>query len=148
VPRLGCNMPTLAVLAGSMGMARPVVAAPDPAMRAVLATGPAKPPFSFGLELECGDCGWRSGPGRTVRWFSLTLPRVLAVAPGGPGDQAGVKPGDTLLEIDGCPLDSTESCQAIGKLRAGEAVSLKLRRGHEERAVTITPRANEPARRF
>jgi membrane-associated protease RseP (regulator of RpoE activity) len=164
VPRLGCNMPTLAVLAGAQSMPRPAVA-PMPAQgarpaiapavhpsaeaRAVLAAGPAEPaPFNFGLELECGDCGWRSGPGRSAIWSSAVPPKVLSVEAGGPGDQAGLKPGDVLLELDGHPLDSAESGRAIGKLRPNESVTLKIRRGHEEKSVTITPRATTPARRF
>jgi S1-C subfamily serine protease len=184
VPRLGCNMPALAVLSGSSPQARPAVAAqpaprarpaiaaspaaeahpvtataprahtPSPAMRATramraaLAATPAEPPFNFGLELECGECGWLSGPGRNAVWFSPTSPKVLTVEPGGPGDRAGLKAGDVLLEIDGHPLDSEESGLAIGKLRPNEAVNLKFRRGHESRIVTITPRVNAPAQRF
>jgi S1-C subfamily serine protease len=190
VPRLGCNMPRLAVLADPAPRATPAVApqaireaqtarpaiapraeavsavtprpaiapraeatsavTPRPAIapRAMLPATPATPPFTFGLELECGACGWRADAFGALRWSSAVSPTVQSVEPGGPGDQAGLKPGDVLLEIDSHALNSEESGRALGKLRAGQTVTLKFRRGDEVRTVSLTPRGNPPTQRF
>jgi membrane-associated protease RseP (regulator of RpoE activity) len=120
-----------------------VPASPRPALSLA-----AEPPFSFGLGLECGRCGWRFTPDKTVRWSSAVSPRVRYVEPGGPGERAGVQPGDVLLDIAGYPMNSEESGRAIGGLHPGAPVTLKLRRGREEKTVRITPQAVEPTQRF
>jgi putative serine protease PepD len=73
---------------------------------------------------------------------------VQSVEPGGPGDQAGLKPGDVLLEIDNHALNSEDSGRTLGKLHAGQTVTLKFRRGDEIQAVSLTPRGNPPTQRF
>jgi len=184
VPRLGCNMPGLAVLMGSP-TPRPAVA-PRPALEAEPAAAPAvaprparaprpaaaaepaqapqaaapaiaprpaaapsappgKPPFTFGLELECGPCGWRIDRGGALRWSSPALPTVRSVEPGGPGAQAGLRPGDVLVEIDGHALNKEEAGREIGKLRPGHAVQVRFLRGREDKTVSITPRGEMPA---
>lgn len=190
VPKLGCNMPHLAVLllptpwptpavapraVREAQTARPAIApraeavsavTPRPAIapraeapsaatprlaiapRAVLPATPATPPFTFGLELECGACGWRTDAFGALRWSSAVSPTVQSVEPGGPGDQAGLKPGDVLLEIDNHALNSEDSGRTLGKLHAGQTVTLKFRRGDEIQAVSLTPRGNPPTQRF
>jgi membrane-associated protease RseP (regulator of RpoE activity) len=183
VPRLGCNMPGLAVLMGSP-TPRPAVA-PRPALEAAPALAPRparaprpaaaaepaqapraaapavmprpaiapqarpdarpeKPPFTFGLELECGPCGWRTDRSGALRWSSPALPTVRSVEPGGPGAQAGLQPGDVLVEIDGHPLNKEEAGREIGKLRPGHAVQVRFRRDREDKTVSITPRGEMP----
>jgi len=198
VPRLGCNMPGLAVLMGTP-TPRPAVAPrpapgasparppqPAPAPRPALPAEPAqpprpaapaaapaiapapraatpavaprpaaapearpealpeKPPFTFGLELECGACGWRTDRGGALRWSSPALPTVRSVEPGGPGAQAGLQPGDVLVEIDGHLLNNEEAGREIGKLRPGHAVQVRFRRDREDKTVSITPRGEMP----
>jgi predicted metalloprotease with PDZ domain len=154
VPRLGCNMPRLAVLGGSGPAARPAVApfstreawAVEAARQVRMARTAA--PFSFGLELECGPCGWRSDPWGALFWTSPVPPTVRAVVPGGPGDLAGLEPGDVLLAIDGHSLSGAASGRALGKLPPGEPVELRFRRGRETRTVSITPEAAPRNQRF
>jgi membrane-associated protease RseP (regulator of RpoE activity) len=122
-------------------------AAPPAPPRNALFIAP-EPPFSFGLGLECGRCGWRFTTDKSVRWSSAVSPRVRYVEPGGPGERAGLQPGDVLLEIAGHALNSEESGRAIGSLRPGAPVTLKLRRGREEKTVKIMPAAVEPTQRF
>ncbi len=43
---------------------------------------------------------------------------VLSPAPGGPADKAGIRPGDTILAIDGTPTSSL-SLYAAGALCRG-----------------------------
>jgi len=53
-----------------------------------------------------------------------------------------------LLEVDGLDFTDRETGGAIARLRPGQKVTLKLRRGGEIRTVDITPRAVEPTQRF
>ncbi len=156
VPRLGCNMPRLAVLGGSGPAARPAKAplgsqealAVEAARQAQVRMTRTDAPFSFGLELACGPCGWFSSPKGALLWFSPVAPVVRAVEPGGPGDVAGLEPGDVLLEIDGLTLGGIEDGRALGKLRPDETVELRFQRGRETRTVSITPEAAPRNQRF
>ncbi|HEV8577828.1 MAG TPA: PDZ domain-containing protein [Thermoanaerobaculia bacterium] len=140
VPRLGCNMPQLAVLGGE---------GPVPRQARLVRPGlPAAPPFSFGLELTCGPCGWIAEPNGTLRWYSPVSPVVRSVEPGGPGDLAGLQPGDVLLAIAGHPLSSEDSGRPLGKLRPGEAVEVRFLRDRESRSVEIVPEAASLHQRF
>ncbi|WP_244258130.1 trypsin-like peptidase domain-containing protein [Streptomyces sp. Tu 2975] len=61
-----------------------------------------------------------------------------AVTPGGPAAKAGVRPGDVVTEVDGRRVHSGE--ELIVKIRAhrpGDELELTLRRGGDERTVTL-----------
>ncbi|MGW7289543.1 trypsin-like peptidase domain-containing protein [Streptomyces sp. NPDC054847] len=61
-----------------------------------------------------------------------------AVTPGGPAAEAGVRPGDVITEVDGRRVHSGE--ELIVKIRAhrpGDKLELTLRRGGDERTVTL-----------
>jgi putative serine protease PepD len=63
---------------------------------------------------------------------------VPAVTPDGPADQAGIRPGDVILEVDGRPVSqSDELIVAIRALQPGDAVTLKVRTGEDERDVRV-----------
>ncbi|MCU1430999.1 MAG: peptidase [Actinotalea sp.] len=60
------------------------------------------------------------------------------VTPDGPADRAGIAPGDVIVAIDGRPL--TQADELIVSLRAkapGDAVSLTVRTGEDEREVRV-----------
>ncbi|MEZ0492170.1 trypsin-like peptidase domain-containing protein [Kineococcus sp. TBRC 1896] len=66
-----------------------------------------------------------------------------AVEAGGPGDRAGLQPGDVVLAIDGRPV--TEPSELIVDIRArepGETVTLSVRRGPESVDVPVTLEAD------
>lgn len=66
-----------------------------------------------------------------------------AVEPGGPGDRAGLRPGDVVLSIDGRPV--TEPAELIVDIRArepGDVVTLSVRRGGETVDVPVTLEAD------
>jgi putative serine protease PepD len=67
-----------------------------------------------------------------------------AVTPGGPADEAGVRPGDVILSIDGRPVSrSDELIVAIRARQPGDAVTLRVRSNDEERDVRVVLREQE-----
>ena len=60
------------------------------------------------------------------------------VTPGGPADLAGIEPGDIILAIDGRPVtDADELIVAIRARAPGDAVTLVVRSGQDEREVRV-----------
>ena len=147
VPRLGCNMPMLAVLGGGPATTRAIQRDPrrPPSPRPLPA---ASAPVDFGMEIDCGGCGWRREPGGLVVFYSLEPPRVLSVVPGGPADEAGIRPEDILLKVNGIPITSRDGGEHLGELRPGQPVTLEVGRGGSLRSVRIVPRAAAPRQRF
>ncbi len=85
--------------------------------------------------------------------FGLQAPRgviIAGVVPGGPADQAGLRPGDVLLSIEGRPiLDARETMSDIAAVEPGDSLPLTVVRGGEELELTVEvgerhPRAAQP----
>jgi regulator of sigma E protease len=64
-------------------------------------------------------------------------PIVGAVDPGSPAEKAGIAPGDEIVSIDGRSLPTWEEAQYDILLRPDASLALRVRRGSEERAVTV-----------
>jgi putative serine protease PepD len=65
--------------------------------------------------------------------------RVEAVVPGGPAARAGVRAGDLVTAIDGEEVLAPDDVSAaVVAKRQGEEVELRLRRGGQDRTVTVT----------
>ncbi|MBW4093800.1 MAG: serine protease [Proteobacteria bacterium] len=72
--------------------------------------------------------------------------RVMAVEPDSPGARAGITVGDTLLAIDGRPINGQRSLREfLAGERVGQTVDLELARNDviETRKVTIAPHPND-----
>ncbi len=73
--------------------------------------------------------------------FRLSRPRgalVSQVEEGGPGDKAGLKPGDVILAVDGRTVErSSELPPAIAAIKPGKQVTLRIWRNKSERDVKI-----------
>lgn len=66
--------------------------------------------------------------------------RIRSVIPGGPADQAGIRAGDAILEVDGQPVTSVEETrQRVSSAPAGTPVRLQLGRGDERLTLDVTP---------
>lgn len=155
VPRTGCNMPQLAVLGGASGA--------TPAMRKTPATSQVQrrpgtlpvpeppripelpePAIDFGMEIECGGCGWRRQPGGELVFETIQSPRILSIEEGGAADEAGLRPGDILLKVDGRPFKSPDGAEHLGALRPNQQVTLEIGRGGSLRTIRIVTRPAVP----
>ena len=65
--------------------------------------------------------------------------RVGEVVAGGPAAKAGVRPGDTILELEGRPVQGSDALSAaVDTRRPGQRVPLVISRGGERRTLTVT----------
>jgi S1-C subfamily serine protease len=63
---------------------------------------------------------------------------IAGLLPGGPGEQAGLKPGDVVLAVDGQDIADRRSLyRLLWTHRPGEPVTLKVFRGRELHVVTV-----------
>ena len=67
-------------------------------------------------------------------------PEVIEIQSGGAAEAAGLKPGDKILAFAGIPVASREQLTDLIRKRGGEATDLRVQRGQEKIALTITPR--------
>ncbi len=66
--------------------------------------------------------------------------RILSLVPDGPGQAAGLLPGDVVTSFDGHEVDSRRRLQfLIAGAEPGKPVTLTLRRGPDEVRVQVTP---------
>ena len=64
--------------------------------------------------------------------------RVCEIAPNGPAQQAGIRPEDRIVGIDGQPLDSFDGLAgALQGHRPGDTVTLALARGPSALNATV-----------
>lgn len=63
--------------------------------------------------------------------------------PAAPGAEAGVKPGDRIVSIDGTAIESWEQSTAIIRKHPGEPLDFVVVRDGKEVALTITPMLSE-----
>ena len=64
---------------------------------------------------------------------------VAAVVPGGPADRAGVRPGDRIVGVGEQEVSrSSDVSTAISAREPGDRVALRIRRGGDERTLTVT----------
>jgi putative serine protease PepD len=77
-------------------------------------------------------------PGEGARVHTKGVDGGSPVTPGGPGDKAGLKPGDVITAVDGVRVASGD--ELIVKTRArrpGDSLELTVERDGEEREVTL-----------
>ena len=129
-PRPGCNTPSLAVTA--------TAGAPSPGSAEGRAGEAAGPRIYFGMELDCGDCGWRQ-EGGDWRWVSTQPMRVKAAVPGTPAHRAGLRAGDVVLRINGHALTDRGAGRFFDRLTPGTAVRFEVRRGTRTVIIPIVP---------
>lgn len=87
----------------------------------------------------------RTYQGEGVQIVTAPVEDQLPITPGGPGDEAGLLPGDIILAIDGRPVtNNDELIVAIRAKAAGDTVTLTVRsagREHEVEMVLVETEA-------
>lgn len=78
----------------------------------------------------------------------FTPPDVGEVQPDSPAAAAGLLPEDRVVAVDGQPIDSFESLQAIVRESAGQPLAFTVERQGERLSLTVTPAASEIKDRF
>ncbi len=64
---------------------------------------------------------------------------VIEVDPGTPADQAGLKPGDLIVSIDGTSMNQVEDLiAALHNHAPGDTVSLKIERDNQPQTIQVT----------
>lgn len=72
--------------------------------------------------------------------------RLAEVLRGEPAEAAGLENGDLVLEAAGNPVESASGIQsAVAARKPGQKLELKIRRGDDERTVTVTLGTRPPA---
>ncbi len=72
---------------------------------------------------------------------------TVAVIKGDPADKAGIKDGDTVVEVAGVPLDRWDVMARNISSHPGEAIRVVVLRGGERLTFTVTPRQDEQDRK-
>jgi len=93
----------------------------------------------FGMELDCGRCGWQLSRNGKLKWFADEAPKVRTVEEDGPADRAGIKPGDVLLTLDRRSFTKKEDGAYLGALRPGQKIAIEYQRGGAMIIAFIVP---------
>lgn len=72
--------------------------------------------------------------------MQVPLAAVGHVMPGSAAEEAGLKPGDTVLSIDGKPVERFEELRAMVGRNPGVRIEIKVRRDGAELAIAAVPR--------
>ena len=77
---------------------------------------------------------------RKVGLTRLPTPAVVGeVSPGKPGERAGLKPGDRILQVAGQPVTSWDDLVAAVTARAGVPIEMRVERGGQPLELHVTP---------
>ena len=92
------------------------------------------------------DFGPRSSPSDTAERLALArnlnvylAPVIALVEPGSPADQAGLKPGDRLVRIQGDTLASWSDFARVARANPAQPLTLIVGRGDTVFTTTVTP---------
>ncbi len=97
------------------------------------------------------DAGTEEGLGMEVSTLTAALARtykitaktgmvVTRIAPGSPADEAGMREGDLILEVNRQPVQNMEEyVSALNKMKSGGKILLLVKRGNYSQFVIIAP---------
>ena len=75
-------------------------------------------------------------------------PRVDEVVAGSAAEQAGIRPGDLIVSIDGSPIEDFTGLQRAVMTRAGEPLAVVINRNGETVNLEVTPQLREEPDNF
>jgi len=78
----------------------------------------------------------------------FTPPEIGQIQPGSAAEAGGLKPGDTIVAIDGHAIDRFEEVQRDVRLNTGMPMNIEVRRGDGTVSLSITPRITTLTDRF
>lgn len=95
------------------------------------------------LEVDTADFSTYEGIGAIIGFQEKDVPHVviLDVIDGSPAEQAGLKPHDSIFQIDGSPVSQGEGMTVVNRIRgpAGSSVTLDVKTpGNEARSIKVT----------
>jgi regulator of sigma E protease len=67
-------------------------------------------------------------------------PSIQSVQPGSPAEQAGLKPGDVVLSVNGQPITFARQLSEALSPHAGEPVTIEIARNGSKQALQVTPK--------
>ncbi len=82
-------------------------------------------PKSYQLEIS-GTTGKFEGIGAEVNMTADGRLMIVAPMPGSPAEQAGIKPGDTILEVDGKSVKGLSLMESVLRIRGQQGTSVQL----------------------
>jgi membrane-associated protease RseP (regulator of RpoE activity) len=99
-------------------------------------------PMLFGFALECSGCTRERAEGELMLpvWHYTDYPRVVAVAPDGAAERAGIREGDVLMSVDGMSILSPEGARRFSSARVADNIRLTLDRAGKSFDAELTPR--------
>ena len=80
--------------------------------------------------------------GTRVPAYQLAAPVVGQVEPGSPGAEAGLRPGDRILSINGTATPRWRDAEFLFAMNARERLPVEVERNGDRVTTTVTPRAN------
>ena len=142
---IGVNQSTLRGGAEGIGFAIPANTVKKIADQMIAHPGITEPPVQayLGVVLATVTQGFRSQTG----YRGQGGVGVIQVLSGSPADQAGVNPGDVILQMNGKPYSDQQSlASAIAKLHVGDKVNLQIwSQSNGGRRLTTATLAPKPA---
>lgn len=117
---------------------------PAPPAPAAVAVGPGA---YFGFSFQCSQCVGRlaprdreTPPSGAIQWEFTEPPVLKAVTEGGPAWEAGLRSGDTLLEIDGTSITTRQGWERFSTVEPDRPVKLTVDRRGTRRTFTVVPK--------
>jgi len=111
-----------------------------PLLRVALPVAVASALVSFAIINMAVVKTWPGRPDDGVLWREVSANIVAAeIAPGFPGAEAGIRPGDVLLRLDGVEVRGTDDVvEALHASGDGREVTYDILRGADSQLVTVT----------
>lgn len=73
-----------------------------------------------------------------------SLVKIIQVAPDSPAEQAGLRPGDLVVQINQTKIDSLDKLQQTVRSSLGQEISLTYSRDNQDTTINLIPRVNPP----
>jgi S1-C subfamily serine protease len=133
------SVQTLTITAGEQCILLPPapVAPPDPVVPPTSGMAELLPAGWFGFEIECRDCG-KEERGGALRFRFRAPPIVVGIMPGSPADRAGIRVGDSLVDVDGIRLTSEAGWPRFAAIQPGQRVRMTYARAGQPREIMMS----------